>query len=412
MVSLGTYAAWVVFGVTLLLAGCGGGGGGESSEQPGTAVPKGLHITGVDDAGARVDMWVQPFQAPATLRLSATDNDAVTGIWAYSADSGLDAFLGGGGPVTYGFLSFGVAGEEGPGLWCFAGCSLDLRFDASSRKLNIQFPDEYRFLRNISEASVLAGGDVRVAGSVTFDYDPEWLVLRPKRFPETPVGGTILVEGEPFGVVRLAGRGLREGGVFFVAADGSAVSLSLIADGSTLQLLYQDVSTSRTWRTEIPASVMERTGGDYQLRLDEQILDSLSPDGPATTVISLDVTMREADGTIAVAGMAGTSVLYPTTYSLTTTNNVREYMFAMVNQDGSRFWLTVGELGGDIQSVRLESETADVLACGVSPWPACAGIGLSDDGYVFDFAAAALGDEVRLSGSVMHAGVRTWAASL
>lgn len=411
MVSPGMYGAWAVFGLTLLLAGCGGGGG--SSEQPGTAEPKGLHITGVDGAGARVDMWVQPFQTPTTLRLSATDNDAVEGVRAYSADSELIAFPGGGGSVSYGFLFLELTGGEGPGLWCFRGCSLDLRFDASSRKLNIQFPFVYQYFRNISEAFISSGGWVSVAGSLTFDYDPEWLVLRPKRFPEMPVSGSIAIDGRLLEVARLEGSGLHEGegGMYFVMADGSSLGLSLIADGDTLQLMYQEMTTLRTWLAEVPASSIERVDGRYRIQLEGQPLDGLSEESPDQVWLSLDVSVPEADGSIAVTGIAGTHVLYPRSYRLSTTNNVRHYEFVMVDQDGGRFSLTVDEQAGDVQGVELvelEGGSELIYACGVNPLPACTGIHLSDDGYAFSFTASALGSDVELDGDLAHAGVRIW----
>lgn len=405
--SLGKYAASIVVGLTLLLAGCGGDGG--TSDMPVPVVPEGLHITGVDDTGVEVDIWTQPFQAPATLRLSATDNDPVTGVSAQSADSELGAFLGGGGPATHSYLIIDLIGDEARGVMCFGGCSLDLSFDASSRKVSIQFPGDYRFHRNLSEASISSEGRVRVTGSLIFDYDPEWLVLRPKRFPETPVTGSIVIDGQPFEVARLVGDELHGGGMYFVAADGGAIGLSLIADGETLQLLYQDAATSRTWRAEVSASSVEHVDGRYRIRLDAQPLDNLGPDGPDQVMLSIDVAVPEADGLIAVTGIAGTNSLYPTSYGLWTTNDVRRYEFAMVDQDGARFWLTVDEQAGDIQFVQLGNGTDVVHACGVSPWPACSGIRLSDDGYTFSFMASGLGGGVQLDGGVMHAGVRIWA---
>lgn len=405
--NFGKIAAAAVTIASVLLVACGSDD--RAVNAPSTVAPVGLHITGVDDAGAAVNIWAHPFRAATTVTLSASDNEAVTAVRAQAADGELEAFLGGGGGATYSFLTIDGLGGTSRGLVCLGRCSLAINFDAASRKMQVSFPDVYSFYRNISDATYPSSGYVRVAGSLKLDYDPDWLVLHPKRFPETHVSGTILVDGQSFEVERLAAYGLQDGGVYFVAANGSAISLNLIADGATLQLMYQDTVASRTWRAEIPASVMEHVDGSYLIRLDEQRLDNLSADGPDQVVMSLDVTVPEADGTISVMGIAGTDVLYPKSYTLSTTNNVRQYAFAMVNQDGTRFWLTVTEQAGDIQLVQLESETALVNACGVSPWPACAGIRLSDDGYTFSFMAAGLGDGMQLDGNVRHAGVRIWA---
>lgn len=92
--NFGKIAAAVTIASVLLVA-CGSDD--RAVNAPSTVAPVGLHITGVDDAGAAVNIWAHPFRAATTVTLSASDNEAVTAVRAQAADGELEAFLGGGG---------------------------------------------------------------------------------------------------------------------------------------------------------------------------------------------------------------------------------------------------------------------------------------------------------------------------
>lgn len=370
----------------LLLTGCGGGGDGETGLPPGT-----LHVTGVDTTGAIVDVRVRPFQDATQVSVTAADNDAPN---AYSMTSDSSSLLE---SPLYTVLTT-VVRDEWLGFSCW-GCSFDPRFDDLRRKMMIRFPDQYEFA---GSAGATPGGTVQVSGTLVFDYDPAWMVMQPRRFPVTPVEANIVVNGEPFVATSVQGFGGLGDGVSFHDASGNKFSFKLSPEGDAISLSYWQASLRRYYQGK--AFSFSRVDDHYLLAVDDFELLQLVA-GEEAVSVSLDVRLPDVAGALVVTGAGEDVSLSPHDYSLSTTNNVRQYGFTLEKLGENSPSLTVQEEAGVVVEVSLWMGLDDTHACGSSPLPACEGVSLSSDGYTLGFDNTDLSGGITLQGSLTHFGV-------